>query len=358
MNTLTLREMDRSLWLPAVIAAKAGSLLFRSRIQDPRPLILRPGGMGDLILLCIAIEELGHDPRKFFWVIEKRSSIWAKHLQLDYACFDDNLLRQNWKIAGRFPTVINTEQFFGLSQATALLACGRNSTLTSFDTNRAAAWADRQVAYDPDRTHESVAFQLLLGAGLNVQRPAPLEAERRRARSATQKPIVGLAGLQSQSRAFSAGEWAQFIRDWIGCGEFWIASAEGDRPVARQVLQQFPGQAELFEGGFEALCGLIRESEEILTVDGGFLHIASYYGVPVTGLFTSGRDRKWAALSPGSRVVRRADLPCQPCTWFGQVPHCTRNFVCKELDFASHLRTADQYRSAAANDGLLPVMRA
>ena len=105
------------------------------------------------------------------------------------------------------------------------------------------------------------------------------------------------------------------------------------------------------------LCDLIRASEEVLTVDGGFLHIASYYGVPVTGLFTSGRDRKWAALSPGSRVVRRDDLPCRPCTWFGQVPHCTHNFVCKELDFAAHLRSIDPHGAPAANPGLLPVMR-
>jgi hypothetical protein len=77
-----------------------------------------------------------------------------------------------------------------------------------------------------------------------------------------------------------------------------------------------------------------------LTVDGGFLHIASYYGVPVTGVFTSGRESKWAALAPGSRMVRRDDLECRPCTWFGQVAACKNQYACKKLDLARHLADA------------------
>ena len=75
MDPLTLKKMDGALWPAAVAVAKAGAFLLRARRQDPRPLILRPGGMGDLILLCVATEELGCDPRRFFWVIERRSSV-------------------------------------------------------------------------------------------------------------------------------------------------------------------------------------------------------------------------------------------------------------------------------------------
>jgi hypothetical protein len=92
-------------------------------------------------------------------------------------------------------------------------------------------------------------------------------------------------------------------------------------------------------------------------VDGGFLHIASYYGVPVTGVFTSGRESKWAALAPGSRMVRRADLECQPCTWFGQVAPCVHDFACKELDFEKHVRAARPERRIAPHTGLLPAVR-
>jgi glycosyl transferase family 9 (putative heptosyltransferase) len=356
MDTLALRRIDRAFWPAALIAAKIGSWCLRYRRQDPRALILRPGGMGDLIVLCIAVEQLGFDPRDFFWVIEKRSSVWARHLGLDYACYDDGLVKQNWKLAGRFATIVNSEQFFGLSQATAAIACGRRSTLVCFASNRAAAWAGRRVVYDPDRSHEAREFQRLLVAAMDVVPNIPDEPERSRRFVAVEKPVVGLGGLQSESRAFSEEEWARFIESWAGASSFWIASSETDRPLARRLAARFSDRAELFEGSFDALCDRIARSEEVFTVDGGFLHIASYYGVPVTGVFTSGRDGKWAALAPGSRMVRRSDLACQPCTWFGQVPACTHQFACKELDFEKHVRAARPLHPAPI-DGLLPVVR-
>src|SRR5689334_8574765 len=148
MDTLALRRIDRALWPAAAAIGKIASWCMRFRPADPRPLILRPGGMGDLIVLCIAVEQLGLDPRDFFWVIERRSKVWARRLGLPHVCYDDDIIRQHWRLAGRFPMVINSEQFFGLSQATALLACGRTSALTCFSTNRAAACAQHRVLYD------------------------------------------------------------------------------------------------------------------------------------------------------------------------------------------------------------------
>jgi hypothetical protein len=334
MGPRTLKKIDDALWPAAVAVAKAGSFFLRARRQDPRPLILRPGGMGDLILLCVAAENLGCDPRRFFWVVERRSSVWARHLELDYLCYDDHTVTQHARIAGRFSVVINSEQRFGLSQATAALACGSGAMLTCFETNRAASWSDLRVPYDPDGTHEAVLFQNLLAAALHLPtRVSPEPPARPRMAPAVEKPIVGLGGLQSKSRAFSEEEWTRFILARIDRGSFWIASSETDRPVARRLALRFPGRAEVFEGSFDRLCGLIQRSEEVFTVDGGFLHIASYYGVPVTGLFTSGRDRKWAALGQGSRPLFRNGLACRPCVWFGQEPPCRHRFACKELAF-------------------------
>ncbi len=342
MNPSALKRLDRFLWNPAAGVAKAGSCIMGFRQRDPRPLILRPGGMGDLILLCIAAEELGCDLSNFLWAIERRSSAWARHLGLDYFCYDEGMVGQHCWIAGRFSTVINSEQRFGLSQATALLACARDAELTCFETNRAARWAHLRVAYDPDGTHEVTAFRHLLASALRLGHfPAAPVPRRTRSVLASERPVVGLSGLQSESRAFSEDAWTSFIERWSDGRTFWIASSENDRLLARRLEARFDGRAEVFEGSFSELCGLISRSEEVLTVDGGFLHIASYYGIPVTGVFTSGRERKWAALAPGSRVVRRGDLPCQPCTWFGQVPPCGNQFACKQVDFEKHVQPCE-----------------
>lgn len=340
MGPLTLKKTDRAVWPAAVTVAKAGAFAMRWRRQDARALILRPGGMGDLILLCVAAEDLGCDPRTFFWVIERRSSAWARHLGLDYLCYDEHMAAQHARIAGRFSVVVNSEQRFGLSQATAALACAKGARLTCFETNRAARWADARVAYDPDRAHETVMFRDLLAAALGLpERVGSEPAARPRTAPAAEKPVVGLSGLQSESRTFSEEEWARFIEAGMGGGPFWIASSETDRPVARRLARRFPGRAEVFEGGFDDLCGLIQRTGEVLTVDGGFLHIASYYGVPVTGLFTSGRDRKWAALGQGSRALLREGLACRPCVWFGQAPRCEHGFACKEISLTAPEKT-------------------
>lgn len=333
MGPATLKKMDRALWPAAVTAASAGARFLR-RSQDGRPLIVRPGGMGDLIMLCVAAENLGRDPREFFWVIERRSSVWARHLGLDYLCYDEHPLVNPARIAGRFGLVINSEQLFGLSQAAAALACGRGAKLACFETNRAARWADVRVSYDPDSAHEAVMFQNLLAAALGLpERDCSEPAVRPRMAAAVEKPVVGVSGLQSESRRFSEAEWARFIEARTGGRPFWIASSETDRLVARRLAGRFPGRAEVFEGDFDDLCGLIQRAGEVLTVDGGFLHIASYYGVPVTGLFTSGRDRKWAALGQGSQALLREGLACRPCTRFGQTPPCRYHFACKEALF-------------------------
>jgi ADP-heptose:LPS heptosyltransferase len=326
--------------------AKALNLPFLLRRAENRPLILRPGGMGDLILVCIAAEQLGIDLRTPLWLIEQRSVVWAEHLGLDYLCYDKSLLEIHRSLAGRFSKVINTEQLYGLSQAAALLGRGRNGKVFCFSTNRSASWADFQISYDPDDAHESAEFRRLLSAALMPDKPVhPEVLPRERLRAGTEPPIVGLGGLQAPSRAFSLEQWEQFIGDWIGKGQFALACSGVDLPFGRQLIERFENQAELFHGNFSQLCDRIARSEKVLTIDSGFLHIASYYGVPTTGIFTSGRERKWASLARNSSMVRRSDLACQPCTWFGQVPACAHNYACKDLRIGEHLVTLSQCRA-------------
>jgi ADP-heptose:LPS heptosyltransferase len=175
-------------------------------------------------------------------------------------------------------------------------------------------------------------FRRLLAVALELPDQAPARPPLRQRRwPASEKPVVGLSGLQAESRALSDGQWEEFIRARLGARPFWIASSETDRAAARRLARRFHGQAEVFEEDFPALCRLIQQSAQVLTVDGGFLHVASYYGVPVAALFTSGRDRKWAPLAPGSRTFLRTDLSCRPCVWFGQAPPCRNGFACKQI---------------------------
>ncbi len=338
MNTLYLRHLDRWLWPLAVRLGGLGASLVqpRRRAATP-PLILRPGGMGDLILLCVAIEELGRDVREFVWLIEARSAPWARHLRLDFVCYDEVPLRTLWRLAGRHLVVVNTEQRYGLSQAASVLARSRGGRVFAFDTNVGAAWADQVVRYDPFEAHETVEFGRLVAAALGLERDVARPVRRRRMR-ATEGPVVGVGGLQRASRRLDEGRWLEIIHAWSSGRELNVSAAPADREFARRLCARLDGRAKLFEGDFEAVCDLIRRSSEVLTIDGGFMHIASYYGVPVTSVFTSSREKKWASLSPGSHIVRRNDLPCQPCALYAVVPPCPYGFACREVEFARDLR--------------------
>ena len=144
--------------------------------------------------------------------------------------------------------------------------------------------------------------------------------------------MVLIAGRQSPSRRLDLDAWTSLISKWHQRRAFFIAAAPEDADFARQLRSRFEGHASLFTGSFEELCNQIARSEEVLTMDGGAVHIASYFGVPTLAIFTSGRDRKWHPLGEGSRILRRHDLSCQPCTKFGQVPPCPFDYACLKLE--------------------------
>jgi ADP-heptose:LPS heptosyltransferase len=150
-------------------------------------------------------------------------------------------------------------------------------------------------------------------------------------------PLFLIAGQQSPSRHLEWESWLSILQAWHQGRSFAIASSSEDTLLADKIVGHFGGMAQKFTGSFDALCHRISQSCEVLTMDGGMVHVASYFGVPTTALFTSGREKKWLPLAEGSHLIRRQDLPCQPCTLFGQVPPCSHRYACKALSFSENL---------------------
>jgi ADP-heptose:LPS heptosyltransferase len=238
-------------------------------------------------------------------------------------------LRQTWN---RYALVINTEQYFGLAEVYALLARTMDGRIASFTTNRGSQWSDITAAYDWRDEHETLAFARLFAQAL--ERPPAEKPRRPRARHypPSTLPLVLIAGRQSPSRRLSLESWVTLIAPWHQARPFLVGAAPEDAAFADQVARHFPGLARRFGGSFPELCEQIARSEEIFTMDGGAVHIASFFGVPTLSLFTSGRDRKWLPLGRDSRMLRRHDLACQPCTKFGQVPPCPYQYACLQLE--------------------------
>ena len=159
--TELLKKLDSGL---TAAGCAAGALISagtrRLRPVDTRPLLVRPGGMGDLILLQVALEELGEDPRAHMWLVERRSASWARLQGLPHRCYDEGAAATLAAVAGRHRLVVNTEQRYGLAQAFARAAVTRGGRAAAFATNRGgdgplSAW--RTTRTRPTRASHSGA---------------------------------------------------------------------------------------------------------------------------------------------------------------------------------------------------------
>jgi len=326
LKTFFLKSVDRVLCRS--LCRLVSLLPKQPREPSKEVLIIRPGGMGDLICADIALEELGLDSRHFTWLIEGRSKPWAEYRKLPHLCYDVDPWKTLKHVWNRYSLVINTEQYFGLTEAYALLALTISGRIASFTTNRGASWSGVVVSYDWRDEHETLAFARLFAQALERPHTEKPRSYRTRHYPSSGPPLVLIAGRQSPSRHLSLETWTTLIAKWHHERPFFIGAAPEDAEFADQLTHRFVKVAQRFEGSFSELCEQIARSEEILTMDGGALHIASFFGVPTLTLFTSGRDRKWLPLGQHSRILRRNDLPCQPCTKFGQVPPCPYQYAC------------------------------
>jgi ADP-heptose:LPS heptosyltransferase len=330
VQTSFLKSLDAVLYRGACLLASA--LPKSGCAPCGKTLILRPGGLGDLICADIALQELVLDPRDFTWLIERRSKPWALFRGLSHLCYDERPLKALPEVRDRYSLVINTEQFFGLTQACGLLSRSKGGRLVSFETNRGSAWSDITVAYDWRDRHETVEFARLFAAALGLPELTGPRLPRPRLHPPGAPPLVAIAGRQSPSRRLSLDAWTTLISRWHQKRPFLVGAAPEDADFAEQLAGRFDGLASRFTGSFDELCGQIARSEEVFTMDGGAVHIASYFGISTFALFTSGRDRKWRPLGEGSRILRRRDLACQPCAKFGQVPRCPYGYACLKLE--------------------------
>jgi ADP-heptose:LPS heptosyltransferase len=317
--------------------------------KNPRPLVLRPGGMGDLVLLTLALRELGQDFCRFDFVIEKRSEAWAKHLGLRYYCYDRvRDLRIIWQIGSR-TTVVDTEQLHGLSRCFATIMSAEN--VFGFSSSKGNRIEHFQTPYDYDKEHELVSFKKLMSFSLNTpldsaqlknmtsfESPHFLNNEMEKSEANQKHVVLSLAGNAVASRTLTAHEWTEFALPHLSPEDtLYITHIKSDRLLAEALKEHISKNTKdvfLICGEFDLVCKAIATAQKMITIDGGAVHLASYFNVPSVVFFTSGRSEKWAPLVKGSAIVKRSDLSCQPCVKYGIQPPCNYLYVCKSQKFA------------------------
>lgn len=340
MITLLLKRCDR------IIGGLFTSLLTRPHsvadtvcLQPSSILIIRPGGIGDAVLLIPAIQAINkkYPTAKITVLAERRNaSAFQFCREVNHVLRYDLLYELFSSLSGDYDVVIDSEQWHRLSAVVARLT--RAPLLIGFGTNKRARLFTHQIAYSHDDYESDSFYRLLAPLGIGPAcLPAkflavPAEAERRGASLLADlgnRPFVSVfPGASIRERRWGADKFRRLAellsvfgvtvvvvggRDDIGQGETIVSGGLGLNLAGRTTLAE--------------TAAIIEKSALLVSGDSGVLHIAIGLGKPTVSLFGPGRARKWAPRGERHVVINKG-LPCSPCTTYGTTPPCPSNARC------------------------------
>lgn len=303
-------------------------------------LIIRPGGIGDAVLLAPAIKSFksSYSNAHITILAEKRNSaVFSFIPDVDTVLCFDRPYEFFQVLLGKFDVVIDTEQWHRLSAVVTRLI--RSPIKIGFDTNERRRMFTHCVRYDPCVYEVDNFPALLKPLGIVCQRDIgsvtmilPLKslskAEQLLQPLCSDPFVVIFPGASTEEKRWGADRFRRVAE---------ILSAFGVRIVVVGGKDDLK-QGEVIAGGGLGLnlagltslaetAAVIQKSSLLLSGDSGVLHIAAGLGVPTVSLFGPGSVKKWAPRGEHHIVINKG-LPCSPCTTFGNTPPCPNNNRC------------------------------
>ncbi|WP_321532007.1 glycosyltransferase family 9 protein [uncultured Desulfuromonas sp.] len=317
------------------VTSSVGSLL--RDVQ--RILIIRPGGIGDAVLLVPTILALKKAwPQADIDVLaEKRNvGVFALCPHLAQVYVYDSFCDWPKFCFKKYDLIVDTEQWHYLSALIARLI--RAHWRCGFATNSRKRLFSHVVCYS-HRDYEAHSFFHLLDV-LNVPHPASPEIpylevspEDRHVvdefLTQVSQPFVTLfPGASIPERRWPVERFRQianFCRE-EGYGVV-VVGGHQDRQAASRVLSDGAGLNLAGELTLAQSTAVLARSDLLLSGDSGVLHLAVGIGCKTVSLFGPGIAKKWAPTGQGHNVVN-LQLPCSPCTRFGTTPSCPDQAKC------------------------------
>lgn len=355
--------MDRATCLKAVDATVGwgvcqllGALHFLSRPAEParavqpgrlrRLLVIRPGGMGDMILLLPVLARLRRDlpSCEIDIVCEKRNlPVLALAGLGDRAlAYDGGPVQFLRALRRGYDAVVDTEQFHHFSAVFALLTGA--SVRIGFNINpRRNALYTHLVSYAPDGPEGDQFGRLLqpLGLGPEPQRlPGVLTACRRdlppdlEALVRGEGPLVAIhAGSRTAYKRWPADRFAELGRRLALQAGLRVVTVgdRGDLPdtarvTAAMVRHGCPVVSAAGRLDLARTASLLARADLFVGGDSGLAHLAVALDRPAVVLFGPSDPRKWGTRDDRRRVVSDPP-PCSPCFLFGYHRPC-RSLAC------------------------------
>lgn len=322
--------------------------------EQQKILLLRPGGIGDAVLLIPAIQEL----RKRFPAASIHVLAEKRNAEVFLLCPDVervfrydrpsellSVIRRSYDIA------IDTEQWHRLSAVVARLL--RAPVSVGFAANERAKLFTHPIPYSHDDYEvdsflrlivplaDKTAFDPLLPLlTVSEQVWSQIEADLRPL--ADKKLVVLFPGGSIAERQWGSSKFhvvaEQLSRKGFGIV---VIGGKGDFSAGEEIVRGISGGLNMC--GRLSLAGsaaVLKRSSLLITGDSGIMHVGYAVGAKVLALFGPGIEKKWAPRSPRVAILNK-HLPCSPCTRFGYTPRCKKNTACmKEISVQEVVESA------------------
>jgi ADP-heptose:LPS heptosyltransferase len=308
---------------------------------DPRRILfIRPGGIGDAVLLIPAINSLkGRFPESSISVLaEKRNAaIFSFCRAVDQTFRYDSLRDLVHVLNDTYDVIIDTEQWHRLSAVIARLTSA--PMRIGFATNERKRLFTHPVSYSHDDHEEDSFFSLVepfriakthavIAPFLSLPEDAVVSTAEKLGVIADSRYVVLFPGASIPERRWGNKKFRELalrIHEH-GLGVV-VVGGKGDEGAGETITGEGIGHNLAGRTSLAETAVVLTKSSLLVTGDSSVLHIAVALGVPTVSLFGPGIERKWAPTGDYHLVLNR-HLSCSPCTRFGYTARCSMGARC------------------------------
>lgn len=359
--------------------ARRGIPVTRSAIGDVRRiLVIRPGGIGDMIVLLpvLRVLEQRFPEAAIDLACEKRNAdvLAVAGFEHDVLMYDSNPMGFLWKVARRrYDVVVDTEQFHHFSAIFALFSSA--PTRIGFKINPARnPLYTHFVNYELDGPEGRQFMRLLGPLGITdrayalagslgpVADAIPDALAEDLAEAFGSRPMAVLhAGCSTHYKLWETDRFvatAEYLWTCHGLGVVLVGN-RGDSPLADAIL------AGLREVGCPAVsaagrltlretAALIGRCALFIGADSGLAHLAVAMDRPTVVLFGPSDSAKWGFRGNRHGVVTES-IPCSPCFIFGYHRPCRTIDCMKRITVEAVLAECEKVLAAGEGGINIPT---
>ena len=303
-------------------------------------LVIRPGGMGDAILLIPALrafKDAFPDARITVLAEQRNAAVFDLTDVVSEVLLYHKIEDLFAALKGRYDAVVDTEQWHRLSAMVSRLV--RAPMSIGFGTNERKKMFSHIVAYSHS-DHETISFFKLFApffTAMPQQEKIPFLGVPEQAASRREELLAPLSGspyvVLFPGATIAEKRWPverfREVAARLNSNGFPVVIIGGRGEVADAARIASDGYNLNLAGKttLAETAAIIEHARVVITGDSGVMHLAYGLGRPSVSLFGPSNVQKWAPLGE-THIVIHHNLSCSPCSRFGYTPRCPSNVRC------------------------------